>query len=275
MRPAGRVERRRIDGAGAGAGTAPRTRARLGIAAAGLAAVLAVAVFGANSPREVGRPAGIATANQPSPAFSFGPAASAPLGTATPTPAPTKPAPTTQAPTPLPTPRRPRLGSVAVAADLDAVRAVVDRTGWGCAVHVAVGLEPLGSGRIDKLAVTAGEQGMFIDGDRGSGWIGTDPLLAARAFKGRPLLVDAADGLWILRGGAPSVVVRLVPERSRSGALAWRSADVLWQASCAPHILDAKLALRDHASDEWPNGPILDITLVRSPKPAIATRQPQ
>src|SRR5258706_438150 len=124
-------------------------------------------------------------------------------------------------------------------------------------------------------AVTAGGMGSFFPAGLGPGWIGPDPLVAARAFKGAPLLLDANGSLWILRAdGADGAALQLVQARSSSGATAWRSADVLWPTACSAAGQDAKQLIVGRRASDWPSGTIVDLGVVRWLPRASAAAQP-
>lgn len=244
-------------------------RIRVDVAAAGMAAVLAVAFLAVNRGAEVGRPAIIAAATPPGPAFSFGPG---PSISATNGPTPSRAAPTPTASVP---PVGPETGAGPVAVEPAGVNAVLGRLSWRCGVLVEVGLEPLASGLIDKLAATVGDRGGFLPGALGPGWIGSGTQQAARAFKARSLLTDAVGSLWVVRGDGQVIqVLQLVPQRSASGVTVWRSADVLWQSACEAPETDLKKVIVDHRPMDWPTGRIVDVTVVRLTAPAIAFGRP-
>jgi hypothetical protein len=257
-----------------------RIQVEIAAAAVAMAAAFVVAIVAGTHGSDVGRPAGITAATPPGPAFSFGPGrsafAAAPSTTAivpdrTPTPTASRPA-----SPPRETPGGRTGGLTPVGLDQGGIQAVLGRLAWRCGVLIQVALDPLPAGAIDKLALTTDGDGGFLPDAFGPGWIGSDPLLAAHAFKGRPLLLDATGSLWIVRGdGGDAIVIQLVPQRAASGAMAWRSADVLWPVACpAAADVDAKSLVSGRPPGDWPTGQIVDLGVVRWLPHAVAPGQP-
>ena len=260
--------------AGADGPRGDRRSIRLEIAAGAMAAALAVAVLATNRGAVVGRPAPPDLAPPPGAAFTLGPGPSvaASVAMATPTSAVPTPVPTRPGTGPRSTPHDPGQASAPTPADGVTLRTILGAVDWPCGVLVEVALDPLGSGLIDKLAFTSGATGGYVGGDVGPLWIGIDPNLAARAFKAQRLVVDPLGSTWAVRGtGRDATVLQLVPERSRSGALAWRSADAFWRADCPPPGTDPKSLVASRSSVDWPAGRIVDLAIIRSGTSAIRT----
>jgi len=255
-------------------------RNRAELAGAAVAAVLVVALLATTHGLDGGRPAtgpgagSSGSAALPSPrgseaGASGGAAAAVSAPIPKPTPTPTRSVvPPRSAPGGAPGPAAP------TSVDAATLQSVLLRVGWRCGVLVTVANEPLASELIDKLAVGAAATNGYIGPPFGPGWIGTDPAGAARAFKARPLLVDANGGLWALRGDDPeATILQIVPEQARSGAVAWRSADVLWPVACPPAGTDAKSLILGRAAGDWPTGRITDLSVVRAQPNPTGGRQ--
>jgi hypothetical protein len=161
------------------------------------------------------------------------------------------------------------------AVDLDALRRSMTSVGWSCGVLVQVALAPLPAALLAKLDAV----GRLVDGalpaELGPVWIGSDPVGASRAFKGRPLVTDRSGAAWILRGSpTDGAILQLVGQRSPGGSLVWRSAAAVWPIDCRAASADMKTLLADRAADDWPAGRVIDLSIVVASRSTARLNRP-